>query len=403
MQDQPTQSDAPPGDDSRFTVVLTGGGTGGHITPLIVVARELKARYPQCEIVYIGERRGKFAHMIEDEQVFDKKYTIFAGKFRRYHGESWLKRLLDVKTNFQNIRDVVFIALGFLQSLRLLKHIQPDVILLKGGFVGVPVGLAAALKGRPFVTHDSDVLPGLANRLVSKWAAYHATGMPAELYAYPPDKTKYVGVLVAREYQPVTQENQDKFKQELGLPDEARLLFVTGGSLGARRLNEAMRGIVPALLSEFSDLHIIHQVGKGNEGTYGDYAHERLQVLDFVQGMYRYSGAADVIVTRAGANTIAEFGVQGKACIVVPNPQLTGGHQTKNAEGWAAQGAVVMVDEATFRQGGEALDRAIRNLLQDTAARQALGQKLRVLTVPDATARLATLLVEVARGREAGK
>jgi UDP-N-acetylglucosamine--N-acetylmuramyl-(pentapeptide) pyrophosphoryl-undecaprenol N-acetylglucosamine transferase len=160
-------------------VLLSGGGTGGHITPILAVAHQLKQQDPTVKTVYVGEHGGKFASLLDGNTDIDEIKTIFAGKLRRYHGDSWFKRLFDVRANLLNLRDLFLFGVGLLQSLWLVKKINPDVVFLKGGFVGVPVGLSAALWHKPFVTHDSDALPGLANRIVSRWAKYHATGMPA--------------------------------------------------------------------------------------------------------------------------------------------------------------------------------------------------------------------------------
>jgi UDP-N-acetylglucosamine--N-acetylmuramyl-(pentapeptide) pyrophosphoryl-undecaprenol N-acetylglucosamine transferase len=381
-----------------LTIVLTGGGTGGHITPILAVAQELKAQRPDTRIIYIGERGGKFSHLTSDHQAIDGTRTIFAGKFRRYHGESWLRRLLDIKTLVLNLRDGFLIMLGVLQGLVLVRRLKPDVIFLKGGFVGVPVGLAAALWRIPFITHDSDALPGLANRLVARWAKWHATGMPADYYPYPQAKIRYVGVLVSNDYLPVSATLQAAYKKELGIPPEHRLLLVTGGSLGARRLNTAMTGLAPTLLEKHHDLHIVHQVGKGNDKTYGPYQHERLQVLEFMEGMHRYTGAADVVVTRAGANTLAELGVQGKACIVVPNPLLTGGHQLKNAAYLTEQAAAMVIEESTLTPSADTLRAAIESLLTDAAQAQAFAHKLQSITVKNAAQQLAELLLTTASG-----
>jgi UDP-N-acetylglucosamine--N-acetylmuramyl-(pentapeptide) pyrophosphoryl-undecaprenol N-acetylglucosamine transferase len=377
-------------------ILLTGGGTGGHITPLLAVAHELKKLQPDCHITYVGEKGSKFADLSKDTGVFDDIRTIRAGKFRRYHGESWLRRIFDIKTIFLNIRDIFYVAIGTLQAKSLLREIKPDVVFLKGGFVGVPVGLAAKKK-IPIVTHDSDAMPGLANRIVGKWARIHATGMPPEFYSYPSESMRFTGVLVGDAYRPVTAEAQNRFKQELQIPTSSRLLLITGGSMGARRLNEAFREVSPKLLDGYEDLTIIHQAGKGNAGTYGQYKHDRLIVLEFLQPMHRYTGAADVVVTRAGANTLAELGVQGKACVVVPNPLLTGGHQLENAKNLVEKQAVVAVDEANFKQSTAELERSVGMLLDDREKRQELGQKLQSISIPDAALNLAVLLLEVAK------
>ena len=376
--------------------MLSGGGTGGHITPILAVAHELKQQDPSVRIVYIGERNGKFAELLHDNRDIEEVRTIFAGKFRRFHGESWLKRLFDVRTNLLNIRDLFLFAAGFIQSIWLIKRLKPDIVFLKGGFVGVPVGLSSALWHTPFVTHDSDALPGLANRIVARWARYHATGMPAEFYPYPKDSVVHVGVLVANAYQHVTPQLQVEYRQQIGIPLEAEVLLVTGGSLGAAAINQAVRLIAPSLLEHDPKLHIVHQVGKGKQGAYAGFTHERLHVLEFLQPMYAYTGASDVVVARAGANTIAELGVQGRAVILVPNPHLTGGHQTKNADHLAAKNAVKVVTEVELEPDGHALQAAITDLLTDSTERLTLGQTLQSITIPDAAQKLATLLLEIA-------
>src|SRR5690606_13564925 len=162
---------------------------GGHISPLLAVAHELKKIEPDARLDYVGERGGKFKRLVLEDTSIDEARFILAGKFRRYHGESWLRRLLDVRTNLLNIRDALYTLIGFCQSVWLLLRRRPDVVFIKGGYVGVPIGLAAALLKVPFITHDSDAVPGLANRVVGRWARLHATGMPEKFYDYPPDGT----------------------------------------------------------------------------------------------------------------------------------------------------------------------------------------------------------------------
>lgn len=382
-------------------VLLTGGGTGGHITPLLAVAHKLKVSHKNVDITYVGERGSKYASMTADVEVFDEQRRIFAGKLRRYNGESWLKRLTDIPTILLNIRDMFYLFFGFFESLLLLARVKPDVILLKGGFVGVPIGLVAALFRIPFVTHDSDALPGLANRLVARWATYHATGMPASFYGYPKEQTKYVGVLVGDDYELVHEKLQAKYRAELKVPEKGPVLFITGGSNGAKVINKAMAAIIEDLQAEFPDLYVLHQTGRGKEAVYEgvDYHAQNVETHGLVEGMHRYSGAADVIVTRAGANTMAEFGVQGKATIVIPNPLLTGGHQMVNAKEFARHKAVVVVEETELP---EALLENVKRLLHDQKLRANLGKKLHSMTKADAAEELALLVWQVGDKRQHG-
>lgn len=377
-------------------ILLSGGGTGGHITPILALAHELKQLQPDCKTVYVGERHGKFSRLTADSAVIDEQFAVFAGKFRRYHGESWLRRLFDAKTNLKNGRDALYVIIGFLQSMRLLGRAKPDVVFLKGGYAGVPIGLAAAARRIPIVTHDSDALPGLANRLISRWARIHATALPAEYYPYLAGKIRPVGVLVEPSYKPVDSRLQREYKEQLHLPTDQPLLLITGGSSGAQRINKAFVSMVAELLQKQPQLQVIHQAGQGKAGIYGEYKHDRLRVLEFMTPMYVYTGAADLIVTRAGANALAEFGIQGKACVVVPNPDLTGGHQTKNAEYLQEQGTAVVLEESKLYDLQHGLLANIEALLADDAKRQELGAKLQRATTPDAARKLAVILLEQA-------
>lgn len=378
-------------------MLLTGGGTGGHITPLLAVAHELKLLEPNSEVIYVGEHRGKFGHLTDGQQDIDGVHTVFAGKFRRYHGQSWLRRLFDIKTILLNIRDLFYLLIGIVQSWFLIGRLKPNVIFLKGGFVGVPIGVAARLRQVPFMTHDSDALPGLANRLVGRWARLHATALPADNYSYPRADVRHVGVLVSPDYAPVQPQTLNDWRQELDLPTTGQILLITGGSLGASRLNRAVIDIIDKLLQDNPGLYIVHQVGKGKIGEYRSYTNERLRILEFLRPMHKYTAVADAVVTRAGANTLAELGVQGKACIVVPNPQLTDGHQTKNAQQLSQKNAVIVVSEDELPAG---LDQAIRDLLNDTEKQTQLGEQFKRITIPDAAHKLAKLIQELAEEQD---
>lgn len=377
---------------SSMKVLLTGGGTAGHITPILAVAHELKRLQPDLELIYVGERHSKFVQLTSGHSAIDSVCTVYAGKLRRYHGESWLARLTDLKTIYLNLRDIIFVLIGIVQAWRLLGRLKPDAVFLKGGYVGVPVGLAAAARHIPIVTHDSDALRGLANRLVTRWASVHATALPAKYYPYPAEKVKHVGVLVEHNYQPVTPQIQAEYKTQLGLSPDAPLLLVTGGSSGAEQINKALVSFIDKLLGRRPILRVVHQVGQGKAGVYGDYTHERLQITEFMKPMYVFTGAADLIVTRAGANAMAEFGVQQKACIVVPSPHLTGGHQLKNAALLKEQGAALVVQEADLDDPENGLLAAIEQLLDDDAQRQQLASRLSQTTLPNAAKELAQIL-----------
>lgn len=389
-------------------IVLTGGGSGGHITPLLAVAHELKQLRPNnVTLVYIGQRRDSLGDVPAQHPDIDEVHTVRAGKFRRYHSEG-LTQLIDITTMAKNVRDAGRVVRGLIESRRLLKRIKPDVILIKGGFVGVPVGLAAAGLHIPFVTHDSDAIPGLANRIIARWTTFHAVALPKDVYPYPQDTTVTVGVPVQQEYQLVKAAELQHFRKELDVPVASKVILVTGGGLGAQRLNQAAAAAMPTLLQRYPDLVVLHAAGRQNEAQLRNLYRTVLQPADqarvvvkgFIRDLYRYSGAADLIVSRAGATNLAEFAVQGKACIIVPHPNLTGGHQLKNAQSLAKRGAVIVVPETELTPPSDCLTVLCAQLLDHQDRRQQLADRLRALAHPDAAHELAQLILRVAeKGR----
>src|SRR5579862_561435 len=185
------------------TIVLTGGGSGGHITPLLSLARELKKQAPDCQVLYIGHKGDNFDTLKHSGHDFDFMAFIKAGKFRRYHGNR-ARGLLDPKTLILNIRDFFRLPASIAAAYKILRKFKPDAVFSKGGFVSLPVGIAARLLKIPIITHDSDSTPGLANRIIGRWAKIHATGMPPEYYSYPKSKTVFVGIPIDQTIKRVT-------------------------------------------------------------------------------------------------------------------------------------------------------------------------------------------------------
>ena len=392
-----------------MNIVMTGGGSGGHVTPLLAVGHELKQIDPNNRLIYVGQRGDRFGGVVAENAIIDEVYLVSAGKFRRYHGEG-LRQLLDVKTVWLNLRDGLRVVAGMWQSWRLLRRLKPDIVFCKGGFVGVPVGLAAALCKVPYVTHDSDAIPGLANRIIARWAAGHAVALNTTHYPYPRRITRTVGVPIAPEYKLVDDRAMRAARKQLQLAGHP-VVLVTGGGLGASRLNNVVLQIVPALLRRYPRLRLIHTVGTDHEQTMHTAYDQtipavdraRVQDIGYTTELQRYSTAADVVIARGGATNFAELAAQGKPAIIVPNPLLTGGHQLKNAEIYAQAGAVVLVREQDMLTNPDTLLEKLCELLDDREARMTLSTHIVQFARPAAARELAEYIMSCAQGRVANR
>ena len=323
---------------------------------------------------------------------------VSAGKYRRYAGLKWYQRWFDIKTLLLNLRDVRRTLKGYREAKNLLRELKPDGLLIKGGFVAVPLGRAAAKLGVPYLTHDSDSVPGLANRLIAGQAAVHATGMPAELYSYPQTKTIYTGIPVSDAFTKVTPSLRAVYREALGLSGCSRVITVVGGSQGAGQLNQDMVSLAGRLMQRFENLGIVHVAGRAhetevrkryNEELLADEA-RRVVVQGFIGTIYQSQGAADVVITRAGATQVAELSLQALPIIVVPG-LLAGGHQDKNAAFLEGKGAALQVRHAD----AEGLYAAIELLLTDKDKAASLGAGLHALAKPEAAKELAVTTLGV--------
>ncbi|MBI3494985.1 UDP-N-acetylglucosamine--N-acetylmuramyl-(pentapeptide) pyrophosphoryl-undecaprenol N-acetylglucosamine transferase [Candidatus Saccharibacteria bacterium] len=383
---------------TKTKILTVGGGSGGHVTPVVAVINQLVANHAQSEIRFWSDRgyRKQAASLIKEADTSVHVSAIFAGKLRRYHGSTLVQKLIDVPTNLHNIFDIFLVILGFLQSFVKLIIWRPDVIFLKGGFVCLPVGYAAFLLRIPFVIHDSDAHAGLANRLVSPLATYIATGMPLEYYSYPKQKSSYVGIPVKSSLRPLSKAEADKIKSHLGFETDKPMLVVTGGGLGAKRINDALVAIAPELIKHTS---IVHLSGARQYDELKDKVPKTssYKLISFVSDNFAdLVGAADVVISRAGASTLAELAAVGANVILVPNPQLVGGHQIKNAKVYTGKGAVEVADETKFTSNPRLLLEQILDLLEHDEKRNSLGRSLRHFTRLNAADDVAKLIMKAA-------
>ncbi len=383
-----------------MTIIVTGGGSGGHITPVLAVAAALKQAQPDCRVVFVGQFGDKLADIPAADPNIDAVYRVRAGKYRRYHGLGWRQKF-DLPTLALNLRDLIYTFIGLIQSWLLIRRVKPAIVFTRGGYVSVPVALAAKLQRVPYITHDSDSTPSLANRIIAPWARLHAVALPEEVYPYPRAKTITVGVPISADYRSVSEHQQHLFRKQAGLPEFGRVLLITGGGNGARNLNQVVLANAAMLLSRFVNLTIVHIAGRNHEtalnaaydAALSPKLRQRVQVKGFITDLHVYSGAADVVIARGGATNLAEFAAQSKACIIIPSPQLV--WNIKNAETLAARQAIMLLREEQAEQEGR-LAKVVSELLDDAPRRAALGAQLQSFARLDAAEHLSKILIKEA-------
>lgn len=259
----------------------------------------------------------------------------------------------------------------------------------------MPVGLAAHVLRIPLVIHDSDAHPGLTNRVLSRWATVIATGAPLEYYSYPVERSHYVGIPVNKEFKPLTESQQKIAKKEWGAPAERPLIVVTGGGLGARRLNRVVMDVREKLAERCT---VILVAGKGHYDELRaevPYDSESFQLYPFLNGLHSVLGAADVVVARAGATTILELAALRKPTILVPNAALTGGHQLKNAAVYEEAQVAVVLNEDAMVENPQLLVKAIYNYLDDPKTTAHMAQRFGSFARPHAASDMASLILGV--------
>jgi len=299
---------------------------------------------------------------------------------------------------FKNIVDSFLVAIGILQSLVKLLIWRPDVIFTKGGYVCLPVGIAAHWLRIPLVIHDSDAHPGLTNRILSRWATSIATGAPLEYYQYPKNRSHYVGIPIHRDFRPYTTAEQRQAKQEWGMASDRPLLVVTGGGLGAKRVNDTV-ALMLSELQQYVSVILVAGAGQFDElRALMPPDSDRFKLFPFITTMPKLLAAADIVATRAGATTILELAASQRPTILIPNAKLTGGHQVKNAKVYAEAGAVLVINEEEMVANPKMLVSAVKGLLDDPKKARAMARRFGEFAKPNAAKDMAELIL-VARRR----
>jgi len=324
-------------------ILFTGGGSGGHIFPIIAISREIRRISPEgkIEFFYIGPKDDFGEILLSQEGI--KVKTILAGKIRRY---------FDFKSLFENLIDIfVKIPFGIFQAFFYLFFLAPDLIFSKGGFGSIPAVISGWLLRIPIFLHESDSIPGMANRFLAKFSLEIFVSFPKTLY-FPEEKLILVGNPIRRE---ILEESEEKAKNFFKTSGGKPLILILGGSQGAQKINDKILEILPEILKDFE---LIHQCGEKNYEEVR--AEEKIMITKDLEKYYhlfpflkeeelkKAYAICDLIVSRAGAGTIFEIAALGKPSILIPLSGAAQDHQLKNAYTFAASGATKVLEEKNF-------------------------------------------------------
>ncbi len=340
-------------------IIMTGGGTGGHIYPAIAIADKIKRKHPKARILFIGTERG-----MEKDIVPKHGYEIRLIKSRG----------IDRKNFFKNIFTAADLIRGSRQAKEIIESFRPDLVIGTGGYVCGPVVRQAYKKGVRAYVHEQNAVPGITNRLLERYAKKVFTAFPSSVtYFRHPDKVIVTGNPIRKEF---FVSRLIDYRAKLGIGSKDFMLLCFGGSLGADRLNAAILDIIPSLVGiENTKLVFItgeryhDSIIRGLEAS-GVSINESgsVSILPYAESIYEYFFAADLIISRAGALTISEITACGKPSILIPSPNVTGNHQHYNAKVAESAGGAIIIKEQELTQ-----EKLLGTILRLMGNRQALN------------------------------
>jgi len=367
-------------------IVLTGGGTGGHIFPLITVAKKITEKMRSgepVEFLFIGPK-GKLEEELMAQAGIPTK-TVLTGKLRRYF-------------SFHHFSDPIKILIGIAQALWHLLVYMPDVIFSKGGYASIPVVLVGWLYRIPILIHESDSVPGMTNDILGKLSTRVAVSYEEAEKDFAASQVVLTGNPLRED---ISQGNFQAAREKFSLVESKKVIFVYGGSQGAQIINDRLLNILPKLLRKYQ---VIHQTGRDNfegvkhkAGELGIKAgHDGYYPVDFIGPELKdILAVADLVITRAGANSLSEIAANAKPMIVVPLPDSANDHQKKNAYAIARRGGCIVLEESNL--GEHIFMSRIEEIMNDAELSQKLGENIKYFYHPDAAEKIADGIIELAK------
>jgi len=363
------------------------GGTAGHINPAIAVAGRLKELLPDSQFLFVGAK-GK----MEEDLVPRAGYDIRCIEITN------IRRSLSLAGIKHNVRTAVNVVKSLGESKKIIREFQPDAVIGTGGYVCFPVLKAAQMLGVPTVLHESNAVPGLTTKMLSGSVDAMMVGFEESVSHYKNvDVVTVTGTPVRGDFRSYS---KDAAKAELGIKPEQKLIVSVWGSLGATRMNEIMADFI-ADTHQTSDFCLIHSAGGERYDTMMQRLHslcpggwgQDYDVRPYIYDMSRVMAAADLVVCRAGASTLAELALMGKPCVLVPSPNVTNNHQEKNARVLENAGGAVVLVEAGLTS--EHFTKTVTELIEDEMRLNTMAEAMRGAAPADAAERMTDVVLSL--------
>ncbi len=372
-----------------MNVIFTCGGTGGHINPAIAVAKLLKERRPQCNILFVGGDGGMECTLVP--QAGFPLETLDPRSLRRGFGP---------KAIWHNVAGACHTAGALWKARRIIRDFHPDVIVGTGGFASFPMLRMGSKMGVPTCVHESNAVPGLTTRMVADRAAKIMVSFAeSRTYYHSPERVEVVGMPVRQEF---LYTKKEEAREKLGL-DDRPLIVSAWGSLGARDMNKIIAEFMRLEHEAGCPWQHLHATGSYGWKWMGDYVKQKvdlsqcpgIRMEEYIYDMPTWMAAADVVIGRAGASTLNEIAASGTPCIIVPSPNVTDNHQEKNARVLGDRGAAQVLREEECTP--ERLFSEVKALLEDEARCRVMRRALLDLAVVDSAQRICQVILDLAK------
>lgn len=359
----------------NYKFILSGGGTGGHIYPAIAIANELKSRFPECEILFVGAQ-----DKMEMQKVPQSGYKIEG---------LWIAGL-QRKLTFQNAAFPIKLLSSLWKSRKIIKNFKPDVVIGTGGFASGPLLQVANSMNIPTVIQEQNSFPGITNKLLSKKANAICVAYENLERFFPKDKMILTGNPVRQDVLDIDEKRSEAISY-FNLDDNKKTMLILGGSLGSRRINQLIEKELDFLIA--SGIQIFWQCGNFYMAEYKHFSEkEDVQVVSFIDRMDLIYAAADFVISRAGASSVSELCLVGKPTIFIPSPNVAEDHQTKNAKAIVDKNGGLLIKESELDEKFEA---TFNKLLHDENLQKKLSENIKKLAKPNATKDIVEQIVKL--------